>query len=490
MGSASAARLLDDVDAEQIPAEVLAALPAGSVLARGPGTWIRVVQCCADEGLLRADAREHLMAIAWIYARHVSWYEHTSRPSRQLIIELSGLSESTVKRWTRWLREHGLLGELERGCRAQFRRRREDDGKRARPAGDRASVQVLCIPDRWAYVRLGQPKPPTLSPPVVESVSAPPLRLAVDKTDPSTQLLLSLKGGPFAREDQPGPLRGPDCSAELRQAIDDANSLADAPSPARGWSRHSVARTGAERLALAAALQVIAPDLAGISARSVRSVLRPWLRDPCLGWTVHWVQWAIDHGPDGTARTWTSAVHSPAGWLRSRLSAWSDGNGDPMPAPGVAIAATRERERARLAADRAARERSTRQADVRREFGDRIRTIAGVDYEQLQAAALDAVSASSYLPAAARAALVRQAVCAELAADDQVRLGDVSDAAVRAAIGALLVEHGDQATSPVDRLARRSVGACRDAGSGSQALAPGRMTNRMRISATYGRERR
>lgn len=464
MGSASAARLLDDLDAEQIPGEVLAALPPGSVLPRGPGTWIRVVQCCADEDLLRADAREHLLAIAWIYARHVSWLEHTSRPSRQLIIELSGLSESTVKRWTRWLREHGLLGELERGCLAQFRRRREDDGQRARPAGDRASVQVLCIPDRWAHARLGQPTPPILSPPVLEAGPAPPLGLAVDETDPSTQLLLSLQKDPFAREDQPGPLRGPDCSAQLRQALHEADSSVSATPPARGWSRHAVARTGAERLALAAALQLTAPDLAEITARSVRSVLRPWLRDPCLGWTLHWVQWAIDHAPDGTPRTWTSAVHSPAGWLRSRLSAWSDGNGDPMPAPGVAIAATRERERARLAGDRAARERTTRHADVQREFGDRIRRIAGVDYEQLLAAALDAVSASSYLPAAARAALVRQAVCAELATDDQARLGEVSEAAVRAAIGALLLEHGEQATTPTGRLARRSVGACRDAG--------------------------
>ncbi|PZS24942.1 MAG: hypothetical protein DLM61_20900 [Pseudonocardiales bacterium] len=405
------------------------------------------------------------MAIAWIYARHVNWDEHTSRPSRQLVVELSGLSASTVKRWTRWLRTWGLLGELERGCLAKFRpRHRGDDTQGERPAGGRASVQVLCIPDRWAYARLGQPKPPSLVPPVVESVSVRPPGLPVDETDPSTQLLLSLEESPFARENQPGPLRGPDGSAELRQALNEAVSAAG-PADQR-WSRHAVARTQAERLALAAALQSAAPDLARVSTRNIRSVLRPWLTDPALGWSVHWLQWAVDHAPDGSARTWTSAVHSPAGWLRSRLSAWAGADGGPATAPGIAIAATRDRERARLAADRAEQDRLARHADAQHDFGDRIRAIAGDGYGQLRAAVLSATSVGGYLPAAARDALVRQAVCEELADGEPMRLAEVSDAAVRSAIDAVLVGHGGQPTSPVERLARRrSVGVCRDAGS-------------------------
>lgn len=58
------------------------------------------------------------------------------------------------------------------------------------------------------------------------------------------------------------------------------------------------------------------------------------------------------------------------------------------------------------------------EADAQRDSGDRIHTIAGKGYGHLRAAVLSATSAGAYLPAAARNALVCQAVCHELADGD------------------------------------------------------------------------
>jgi hypothetical protein len=52
---------------------------------------------------------------------------------------------------------------------------------------------------------------------------------------------------------------------------------------------------------------------------------------PRAGWSVAWLLHAIDTTPAGEARTWTSDVRAPAGWLRFRLSAWLDEQGQPMP---------------------------------------------------------------------------------------------------------------------------------------------------------------
>src|SRR5690606_26350345 len=80
-------------------------------------------------------------------------------------------SKATVKRWVRWLREHGWLGVVEQGSTVRFRKGTSaglvDDG-----LGNRAAVWVLCIrrditPDPTDDTASDQPKcvsePPSVS---------------------------------------------------------------------------------------------------------------------------------------------------------------------------------------------------------------------------------------------------------------------------------------------------------------------------------------
>src|SRR5665811_105181 len=56
----------------------------------------------------------------------------------------------------------------------------------------------------------------------------------------------------------------------------------------------------------------------------------------------------------GVQRWYTEPVRSPAGWLRTRLADWLDGEGRPRPAHSAELAAAAAEHRRRLAAQRAA----------------------------------------------------------------------------------------------------------------------------------------
>ena len=55
----------------------------------------------------------------------------------------------------------------------------------------------------------------------------------------------------------------------------------------------------------------------------------------------------------GVQRWYTEPVRSPAGWLRTRLADWLDGEGRPRPAHSAELAAAAAEHRRRLAAQRA-----------------------------------------------------------------------------------------------------------------------------------------
>ena len=93
----------------------------------------------------------------------------------------------------------------------------------------------------------------------------------------------------------------------------------------------------------AAALREVARPLRALSPGHVRHLVLGYLR---RRYTVADLIWCLDRGPDGTPRTWTTAVRSPAGWLVHRLRPWAE-----VEAPSV----VRGREHAAQLAEQAAR---------------------------------------------------------------------------------------------------------------------------------------
>ncbi|MGI8416282.1 MAG: hypothetical protein ACR2P2_08800, partial [Nakamurella sp.] len=76
----------------------------------------------------------------------------------------------------------------------------------------------------------------------------------------------------------------------------------------------------------------------------MRHLLRPWL---LAGWTVAELMHAFDHEPDGTERTWTTAVRSSGGWLLSRLQLWTITPEVACSPPSVALRAAESAEQAK-----------------------------------------------------------------------------------------------------------------------------------------------
>ena len=101
------------------------------------------------------------------------------------------------------------------------------------------------------------------------------------------------------------------------------------------WVRHSPARTGADRLALADRLRHDAPPLAWVgTSRRLRWLLRDFLT---TGWTAGDVLHALDtHPVDGpyayatTAPGTPGGLRNPAGWVLHRLRPWRGPAGIPV----------------------------------------------------------------------------------------------------------------------------------------------------------------
>jgi hypothetical protein len=70
-----------------------AALPEGSAVAPSQAAFIRGVEELAGAQCLRAHGQRNLMTVAWQYARRADWRLMTSRPSRAVIMSVTGLSD-------------------------------------------------------------------------------------------------------------------------------------------------------------------------------------------------------------------------------------------------------------------------------------------------------------------------------------------------------------------------------------------------------------
>lgn len=367
------------IDTPSVRLDVLAAVPTGSAIACTQGAFLRAFDEHPDVVLLRAHGRENLRAVAWVVASMASWADLTARPTWPVVQERTGLSRRSVARWLRWLQDRGLLGVVESGTTPRFAPMAlsKDDP-------NRAAVYVLCVP---------------------EAVSAPVDLVSVEESGTPTLLVLEQEEDPYAgtRASRSGPLRGQE------ELIEEKNQR-----PA--WPRTAAARSRADRLALVERLQAEAIALRSASTRELRHVLRPWL---LAGWTVAQLLHALDHEPDGTTRTWTTAVRFPVGWLRSRLAAWLDvEHGRPRSAPGEQARAEQQAQRNEQDKQRrAAKAEQVAVRDAERAFGDLVRELAGDRYWAL----VETVMGRHYpaggrlMPATAAEALTRQAIRDQLA---------------------------------------------------------------------------
>ncbi|GAB3904240.1 transposase [Microbispora bryophytorum] len=123
---------------------ILASVPRGMRRTPDQQTFLRALREDPDVLALRYDGYGNLLRVAQVIAWATAWTTMCSRPTIAGICERTGLSKATVKRWIRWLREHGWLGVVEEGTTVRFRKGTsaglQDDG-----LGNRAAVWVLCI---------------------------------------------------------------------------------------------------------------------------------------------------------------------------------------------------------------------------------------------------------------------------------------------------------------------------------------------------------
>jgi hypothetical protein len=249
------------------------AVPEGSTRARSQPAALRALEARialeADLGRLRADAEKNALTVARAIIFSAHWKTMVARPGWDTLTDRTGLSRSTIQRVIRRLRNWGFLGVVATGSTWRTRgcRRGDDDG-------DLGAEYVLCVP-------------------VQEPVEI---------------------------SDSPSLLRQEERSKPHASARENATQTAERP-----WPMHQTPQTRGQRLAATQRLQDQAPVLARLSARQLRSTLRPWYD---RGWTPAQVLYALDHAPDGALRWHTADVRHVPGWIRSRLAAW-DGHTPP-----------------------------------------------------------------------------------------------------------------------------------------------------------------
>jgi len=343
-----------------------------------PPPWLRGVHAHPEVAALRKDWRGSVLAVAEVLA-HTARLDATTGPTWPVLVEESGRSRATVARALAWLRGAQLLITVENGSTPQFRSRPRP--RRDRPApveveGNRCAVYLLTEPlpdvddvdqgpDQSEHYASSQVRP-------TAKTETPPLHSSgVERKAPRTG----------ARRTREGAAAG--AEARFKEALDSkgraCRDYLAASGSTSGYRRGPRGTKGAQRaadLAVAAALRARSLDLRPLSDQAVRSVVRPRLAE---GWGVEDFVWAIDHEPDGTARTFTAgpaaggtgdvpaevarercrrgvlvdggaaparSVASPGAWLAWRLAPWAD-----RPAP---VAARRAEAAARADAARAA----------------------------------------------------------------------------------------------------------------------------------------
>jgi hypothetical protein len=334
-------------------------VPPGSRRIRSQREALRAGLSCPDLTGLRGDFRASVEAWWRIHVAYASWGGQdrpprgTTQPTRERVRdkcrtgrrdpvtgERRRMSITVYKRCRRWWEDRGYVAIVRPGWTPDLRPMAltspEDHNER--------QVLVLCLPRQ-------KPAPPPRGP--VLDLNGP---LSSSRREPDK--------APHAREakaktEEPEKARAPRGQSLLPRR---------GPSPLA-----AVPQSGSEALAAARAMQERARLLQGLSAEHLRHLARPFWR---AGWRPADILHAIDHDPGGRQHGYTTAVRSPAAWIRARLTAWLGPDGTPLPSPGQQRAAAAAQARAAAAARRqeAARLEAERTADTRG-WADRARAM-------------------------------------------------------------------------------------------------------------------
>ena len=287
---------------------------------------------------MRADRRRAVYELARILIRHADWRTMTVWRPRTLICAEIGssrdparpLSVTAYRAARRVLEERGFLGLVARAWTSALRAGALDDGTGT------SAVFVLAIPRRREPL------------PRAGESSRVNRALAGSRSEPGKV--------PRAREART-EVKGeedPEVKGEKARAPRGQSPLP----PAGAAPLAAVPENRTEALAAAQVMQERARLLRRISAEHLRHLARPFF---AAGWSPRDLLHAINHEPGGRQHGYTAGVRSPAGWIPSRLAAWSGPNGVPLPSRSQRLAEARRQvladqatRRARDAAEHAA----------------------------------------------------------------------------------------------------------------------------------------
>ena len=307
---------------QTMPWVVAPAIPEGMIRAPHSHRWAaQVFASWPATAPMRADAYANLMAVAHVLAASADFETSTSRPGHQHIMDVAGVSESTVTRCIRRLKSWGLIGTVAEGRQGAFVPI-EDAADPANPDANEAALYVLCQPANARRHLAAVPDQPVATPPVTDAGGSS----SVDVSDglPVPNLHLSTQRTPPSRaheeNTQAEPLRGTTDRAAARPPSGAAWRNA------AYWPAAVTPRSKDQRFWAARELQRRVPALNRTATGDLRRVINEYL---LAGWNVLDLIHAIDHQPDGT--TWphdgAHAVRIIRAWLAYRLKAWRDEHG-------------------------------------------------------------------------------------------------------------------------------------------------------------------
>jgi hypothetical protein len=307
------------------------AAPTAAVPVRpadGPTEWAKLLLAAPWLQQLRRDAQRRLRILVETLRNRANWSTSEAWPTWARLQAATGWGRSTLAAWLRQLWILGWIDRIEPGSTPQFR-------PMASPVeGNRAAVYGLLVP---AAAEQLEPQERhrrylmTLSE-LREKIAL--LRAVGEKNwTPSWSFdLLELKIEVGYLRTRASELfhRSAPLSGMEEPRIEPLRGRIDENRPGRFATE--VPTTRGEMLAAAAELCREHPVLGRMTPKALRSICRRWWR---AGWTNRCIVWAMRYRPTGWSGTESShaeyAVIHPAGWIRSRLSAWLDDRGKPLP---------------------------------------------------------------------------------------------------------------------------------------------------------------
>ncbi|RJL21023.1 hypothetical protein [Bailinhaonella thermotolerans] len=333
------------------------------MLAPSRADWLAVVEEVAGGSGRRSHWRRGLLAACWQLAVRTDEYLVTTPAKGATWAEMAAaahLSRSCFAEKLAWLRGQDLLHVVMTGsiprtrpgtCFGMY-----DDG-----LGNLAAEYALVLPAPLAPEE-PVPEEPLPDSAVVVTDEMTPWPEGATLLRPRLTVVSETAGqSPVGESRTPHsptlPLANPDPTRARELTESDST-------PQLAWPLDQTPRSRADRLLLCARLQAEDERLARVSARHLRSLLRPLL---IHGASARDVEYALTWTPEQTRFPRTEDPRYLPGWIRHRVAAWVGEDGAlraPLPSQArAAAAARRHEEQQRRRAERAALQE--RRVDVR-----------------------------------------------------------------------------------------------------------------------------